>query len=111
MLEWSDDDENQTAHPPSMKEPSKGAEVPEQQARESHVQATTEVPVVQTTGVPEQQGGITIEQHIEGAPGHQAEQQPAVEEQEPSHQADQAAAPRGSGRHRWFKKLNRMTKL
>ena len=30
VLEWSDDDENQTVHPPSMKEPSKGAEVPEQ---------------------------------------------------------------------------------
>ena len=110
MLEWSDDDENQTAHPPSTKEPSKGAEVPEQQARESHAQATTEVPAMQTTGVPEQQGGKTTEQRTEEAPGHQAEQQPAVEEQEPSHQADQAAAPGGLGRHRRFKKLNQKTK-
>ena len=29
VLEWSDDDENQTAHPPSTKEPPKSAEVPE----------------------------------------------------------------------------------
>ena len=57
VLEWSDDEDNQTTHPLSMKEPLKGAEVPEQQARESHAQATTEVLAVQTTGVPEQQGG------------------------------------------------------
>ena len=44
-----------------------------------------EVPAVQTTKVPEQQEGITAEQHTEGAPGHQVEQQPAIEEQEPSH--------------------------
>ena len=56
MLEWSDDDENQTAHLPSTKEPPKSAEVPEQRARESHAQATTEVPAVQTTGVLKQQG-------------------------------------------------------
>ena len=110
MLEWSEDDEDQSVLPPSTKEPSKGAEVPEQQARESHAQATMKVPAVQTIGVPEQQGGITIEQHTEGAPGHQAKQQPAVEEQEPSHQVDQEAAPGGSGRHRRFKKLNWKTK-
>ena len=73
MLEWSDDDEDQAAHPPSTKEPSTDAEAPEQQARKSYVRATTEVPAVQTTKVPEQQGGITVEQHTEEAPGHQAE--------------------------------------
>ena len=110
MLEWSNDDENQTAHRPSTKEPSKGAEVPEQQARESHTQAMTEVPAVQTAGVPQQQGGITAEQHTEEASGHQAEQQPSIEEQELSRQADRAVVPGGSGRHRRFKKLNRKTK-
>ena len=64
------------------------------------MRATTEVPAVQTTKVPEQQEGITAEQHIEGALGHQEQRQPTVEEQESSHQADQAAAPGGSGRHR-----------
>ena len=74
---------------------------------------TTGGPAMQMTGGPEQQGGITAEQHIEGAPGHQAEQQSVVEEQEPPHQsneANQAAAPGGSGRHRRFKKLNQKTK-
>ena len=110
MLEWSDDDEDQSAHPPSTKEPSTDAEAPEQQARRSYVRATTEVPAAQTTKVPEQQEGITAEQHTEGAPGHQAERHPAIEEQESSHQADQVAAPGGSGRHRRFKKFNRKTK-
>ena len=64
------------------------------------MRATEEVPAAQTMKVPEQQEGITVEQHTEGAPGHQAERQPAAEEQESSHQADQTAAPRGSGRHR-----------
>ena len=110
MLEWSDDDEHQSAHPPSTKEASTDAKAPEQQARKSYVQVMMEVPAVQTTKVPEQQEGITAEQHTEGAPGHQAERQPAAEEQESSHQADQAAVPGGSGRHRWFKKFNRKTK-
>ncbi|XP_066385024.1 patellin-2-like [Miscanthus floridulus] len=86
------------------------AEAPEQQAGRSYVRATTEVPAAQTTKVLEQQEGITVEQHTEGASGHQAERHPVVEEQESSHQADQAAAPRGSGRHRRFKKFNRKTK-
>ena len=110
MLEWSDDDEDQAAHPPSTKEPSTDAEAPEQQARRSYVRAITEVPVARTTKVPEQQEGVTAEQHTEGAPGHQAERHSVVEEQESSHQADQAAAPGGSGRHRRFKKFNRKTK-
>jgi len=110
VLEWSDDDEDQAAHPLSTKEPSMDAEAPEQQARRSYVRATTEVLTAQTTKVPEQQEGITTEQHTEGATGHQAERQPAVEEQESSHQADQAAAPGGSGRHHRFKKFNRKTK-
>ena len=100
MLEWSDDDEDQSALPSSTKEASADAEAPKQQARESYVRATIEIPAMQTTGVPEQQEGITVEQHTEGAPGHQEERQPTAEAQESSHQADQAAAPGGSGRHR-----------
>ena len=110
MLEWSDDDEDQSVLPPSMTKASADAEAPKQQARERYVRATMEVPVMQTTEVPEQQEGITTEQHTEGAPGHQEEQHPAAEEQESSHQADQAAAPGGSGRHRRFKKISRKTK-
>ena len=110
MLEWSDDDEDQAAHPPSTKEPSTDAENPEQQARRSYVRATAEVLAAQTMTVPKQQEGITTEQHTEAAPGHQAERHSVVEEQESSHQAEQAVAPGGSGRHRRFKKLNRKTK-
>ena len=103
MLEWSDDDKDQSVLPPSTKEASADAEALKQQARESYVRAMTEVPMMQTTKVPEQR--------IEGgAPGHQEERQPAVEAQESSHKADQAAAPGGSGRHRRFKKINRKTK-
>ena len=80
MLEWSDDDKDQAAHPPSMKEPSTDAEAPEQQARRSYVRAITEVPAAQTTKVPEQQEGLTVEQHTEGAPRHQTERRPIVEE-------------------------------
>ena len=110
MLEWSDDDEDQSAHPPSTNGASTEAEAPEQQARKSYVRATTEVPAARTTKFPEQQEGITAEQHTEGAPGHQTKRHPVVEEQESSHQADQATAPGGSGRHRQFKKFNRKTK-
>ena len=106
MLEWSDDDEDQSAHPPSTKEASTDAEAPEQQMGRSYVQATIDLPAAQTTKVPEQQEGITAKQHIEAALGHQAERHSIVEEQESSHQADQAAAPGGSGRHRRFKKFN-----
>ena len=74
------------------------------------MRATTEVPAAQTTKVPEQQEGITAEQHTEAAPGHQAERHSVVEEQESSHQAEQAAAPGGLDRHRRFKKFNRKTK-
>ena len=74
MLEWSDDDEDQSVLPPSTKEASADAEALKQQARESYVRATTEVPAVETTKVPKQQEGITTEQHIEwGGPGHQEE--------------------------------------
>ena len=110
MLEWSDDDEDQAAHPPSTKEPSTDVEAPEQQARRSYVRAMTEVPAAQTTKVPEQQEGITVEQHTEADLGHRAERHSVIEEQESSHQADQAAALGGSGRPRRFKKFNRKTK-
>ena len=74
VLEWSDDDDDQSVLPPSTAEASADAEAPKQQSREGYVRATTEVPVMQTTEVPEQQEGITTEQHIEwGGPGHQEE--------------------------------------
>lgn len=113
MLEWSDDDEDLTVHPPSMKEPPLHAEVPVQRAEEIPAQPTMEVPAVQTTGVPEQQTGVTSDQHVERAPEHQTDQRTSIEEREPPQQsteADHAATPRGSGRYRWFKKLNRKTK-
>ena len=64
VLEWSDDDEDLTARLPSMKEPSLHAEVPVQRAKEIPVQSKMEVLVVQTTRVPEQQTGVTSEQHV-----------------------------------------------
>ena len=65
MLEWSDDDEDQSVLPPSTKEASTDAEALKQ-AREGYVWATVKVPVMQTTEVPEHR--------IEGgAPGHQEE--------------------------------------
>lgn len=102
MLEWSDDDEDQSVLPPSMKEASADTESLKQ-ARESYVRATVEVPVMQTTEVPEQRTEG-------GALEHQEERQPAAEAQESSHKADQAAVPGGLGRHRRFKKINRKTK-
>ena len=68
MLEWSDDDEDQSTLPPSMMEAPTDADAPEQQARESFGRATVENPVMQTTEVPEQQEGITAEQSTEGGP-------------------------------------------
>ena len=74
MLEWSDNDEDQSALPPSTTEASADAEAPKQQARESYVRATTEILAMQTTGVPEQQEGITAEPRTEGgAPGRREE--------------------------------------
>ena len=72
MLEWSDDDEDKSALPPSTTEASVDAEAPKQQARESYVRATVEVSVMQTTEVPEQRTEG-------GAPRHQEEWQPAAE--------------------------------
>ena len=65
MLEWSDDDEDQSVLPLSTKEASADAEALKQQARESYVRATVEVPVMQTTKV--------LEQRTEGGPRHQEE--------------------------------------
>ena len=65
MLEWSDDDEDQSVLPLSTKEASADAEALKQ-AREGYVRVTVEVPVMQTTEVPEHR--------TEGrAPGHQEE--------------------------------------
>ena len=80
MLEWSDDDEDQSVLPLSTKGASTDAEALKQQARESYVRATIEIPATQTTRVPEQQEGITAEPHAEGgALGRREEQQPAAE--------------------------------
>jgi len=113
VLEWSDDDEDLTARPPSTKEPPLHAEVPIQRAKEIPAQPTMEVLAVQMTGVPEQQMGVTSEQHVERAPEHQMDRRSSIEEREPPQQStevDHVAAPRGSGRYRRFKKLNRKTK-
>jgi len=64
-------------------------------------------------GVPEQQAEANSEQQAERAPEWQAEQRSTVEEPRPPPQStgvDPTTAPEGSGRHRWFKKLNRQTK-
>ena len=83
MLEWSDDDEDLTARSPSTKEPPLRAEVPVQSAKGIPTQPMTEVLAVQTTGVPEQQTGVTLEQHVERAPEHQPDQRSSLEEWEP----------------------------
>ena len=78
----------------------------EQQAEGISAQATTEIPTGRATEVPEQQ--------MEKDPEQQAEPRPTEEEPRiplPSTGVDPAAAPRGSGQHRRFKKLNRQTKL
>ena len=66
VLEWSEYDDDQSALPPSMAEASADAEAPKQQSWEGYVRATTEVPVMQTTEVLEQQEGITVGQCTEG---------------------------------------------
>jgi len=96
-----------------MKEPPLRVEVPIQRVKEIPAQPTTEVSAVWTTGVPEQQIGVTSEQHVERAPEHQMDRRSSLEEREPPQQSTEAnhvAAPRGSGRYRRFKKLNRKAK-
>ena len=46
VLEWSDDDEDLTARPPSTKEPPHRAKVPMQRAKEILAQPMMEVPAV-----------------------------------------------------------------
>ena len=103
MLEWSDDDEDQSAPPPNTTEAPVDSVAPKHRAGESHGLATTDDPALQSIEAPEQctEGG---------AAEHQEERQPAAEAQESSHKVDQAVAPGGSGRHRRFKKINRKTK-
>ena len=103
MLEWSDDDEDQLALPPSTTEVPADDDAPKHQAGESDGRATADASAMQTIEVPEQRTEG-------GASEHQEERQPAAEAQESSHKADQAATPGGSGRHRRFKKINRKTK-
>ena len=103
MLEWSDDDEDQSAPPPNTIEAPADSVAPKHRAGESYGRAMADAPAMQTTEVPEQRTEG-------GASEHQEERQPAMEAQESSHKADQAAMPGGSGRHRRFKKINRKTK-
>ena len=103
MLEWSDDDEDQSALPPSMTEVPADSVAPKHRVGESYGQATADAPTVQSTEAPEQRTEG-------GASEHQEERQPAVEARESSHKVDQAATPGGSGRHRRFKKINQKTK-
>ena len=93
VLEWSDDDEDQSAPPSSTTEALADSVAPKHRAGESYGRATVDALAMQTTEVPEQRTEG-------GASEHQEERQPAAEAQESSHKADQAAAPGGSGRHR-----------
>jgi len=104
VLEWSDDDKDQSAPPPSTTEVPADSVAPKHRAGESYGRATADASAMQSTEAPEQRTEG-------GASEHQEERQPAAEAQESSHKADQAAAPGGSGRHRRFKKINRKTKL
>ena len=88
VLEWSDDDEDQSAPPPNTTEAPADSVAPKHRAGESHGLATADASVLQSTEAPEQrtEGGATE---------HQEERQPAAEAQESSHKVDQAAAPGG----------------
>ena len=123
MFDWSNDEEVPMDPPPSTKEPPcstptgnqsrGGEEVPKSHMREVPAQQTTGVPEGQATGVPEQQAEANPEQQVERAPEQQAEQRSIVEEPRPPPQStgvDSMVVPRGSGRHRRFKKLNQQTK-
>ena len=123
VFDWSDDDKILTNPPSSTKGPPLYARaeqqtgvgeevheaptrrVPEQRAEGISAQQTTEVPAGRAMEVPEQQ--------TEADPEQQAEPRLTKEEPRiplPNTGVDPAAAPGGSGRHRWFKKLNRQTK-
>ena len=88
MLEWSDDDEDQSAPPPNTTEAPADSVAPKHRAGESYGRATVDAPAMQSTEAPEQrtEGGATE---------HQEERQPAAEAQESSHKVDQAAVPVG----------------
>jgi len=103
VLEWSDDNEDQSAPPLNTTEALADSVAPKHRAGESHGRATADAPAMQSTKAPEQRTEG-------GAAEHQEERQPAAEAQESSHKVDQAAVPRGSGKHRRFKKINRKTK-
>ena len=115
MFEWSDDDENSVAAPPSTEAPPRnmrveeqlkgGEEVPEQRARRVPAQQVMGASAQQATGVPEQQA--------EEVPERRADQRPTVEEAAPppkSTGVDPMTAPRGSSGQRRFMKLYRQTK-
>jgi len=103
VLEWSDDDEDQSAPPPNTMEAPADSVAPKHRAGESHGLATADAPALQSTEAPEQRTEG-------GAAEHQEERQPAAEAQESSHKVSQVATPGGSGRHHQFKKINRKTK-
>ena len=115
MIEWSDDDEDLVAPPPSVQTPSRSTRVEEQPRGNEEVpkQQTTEIPAEQATGAPEQQMEINPKRRAEETPEQQAEQRPTLEETRPppsSTGVDPTTAPGGSGRHRRFKKVHRQIK-
>ena len=67
VIEWSDDDENLVAPPPSVQTPSRITHVEEQPREDEEVpeQQTIEMPTERATGVPEQQTKINPERRVE----------------------------------------------
>jgi len=109
VLEWSDDDEDLVAPPPSTQAP------PSSTYMEEQPRGSEEIPKHQAIEVPAGQATVVLEQQAELNPVRWAEetpeeQRPIVEEARPSLQSmrvDTTTTPRVSGRHCRFKKLHR----
>ena len=67
MIEWSDDNEDLVAPPPSVQTPSRSTRVEEQPRGSDEVpeQHATKIPTKQATGVPEQQAEVNPERRVE----------------------------------------------
>jgi len=70
VIEWSDDDENLVAPPPSVQTPSRITHVEEQPREDEEVleQQTTEMPAERVAGVPKQRMEINLERRAEETP-------------------------------------------
>ena len=70
MIEWSDDDEDPVAPPPSMQTPSRSTHMEEQSRGNKEIleQQTTEILAEQATDAPEQQTEINPERWVEENP-------------------------------------------